>query len=500
MNLIDEENIKKRGTKKYSGLVVMVIVILSVLMISLCAMLYVVLVSNTSDGTIKISIDTEYVTGYTDTLFIQKDSTIYVSIPEMSKMLGYEVYKGDHISESTTKGYIKNEYEESSYSLNSNKIFKTLTKSTDNEYFYIDTPVIMENEILYISLEGIQLITNSKIIYNEETTQFTIYSLDYLNTYYAELIENSAIIDKDFVFSNSKALLYDRIIVKNDSGDLGIQTLEGVEILGTKFKSITFIESSGDFIIKTSDNKMGIMTIDGQSKITPQFDDIKQLDQIEELYLVKSNNKYGVINENGNIVIYLEYDQIGIPTTYTDANVDNQYLLYNTVIPAKRDNKWGLFNTDGEIILEFEYDAIGCNAGSKTVSSTNHVVVVPKYECIVVCLDKKYGLVNKSGKVIMLTALDTVYSVTNQGKEEFYMQYEGEVFDLLDYIATYVVESENQPNQELEIEPEPEVDVELETEPELELETEELQENITEEENIIEETTNTGSGITVSFE
>ncbi len=41
-----------------------------------------------------------------------------------------------------------------------------------------------------------------------------------------------------------KALLYNMLIIKNENGNYGVQTLDGQEVLGTKYANIKFVESS----------------------------------------------------------------------------------------------------------------------------------------------------------------------------------------------------------------------------------------------------------------
>ena len=63
---------------------------------------------------------------------------------------------------------------------------------------------------------------------------------------------------------------------------------------------------------------------------------------------------YGVINKQGSVVIYPEYDEIGVDKTlYKDVDITNPYLLYNNCIPVCKDKKWGIYNTVGKLLMNF---------------------------------------------------------------------------------------------------------------------------------------------------
>lgn len=79
--------------------------------------------------------------------------------------------------------------------------------------------------------------------YNKEHNQITVYTLPYLVAHYTALSQNSGIADKDADFSNQKALLYNMLVVKKQ-GNYGVQSLNGQEILGTKYAKVKFIEST----------------------------------------------------------------------------------------------------------------------------------------------------------------------------------------------------------------------------------------------------------------
>lgn len=66
--------------------------------------------------------------------------------------------------------------------------------------------------------------------------------------------------------------------------------------------------------------------------------------------------------------------------------------------------------------------------------SINNVIVIPSIEGIVVGKDSKYGIVNKIGKVIIPCEFDKIYSITNEGEDEIYLEKGNRVYELMDYL------------------------------------------------------------------
>ena len=431
-----EEQLK---AKKWMKIIGIILAILLVICIGLIVFIYYI-----QSSQLKITIDGSTNNELQNILLVEEDE-VYVPIRAFASYVGYESYSGDYkqYAEDETKCYVQCANEVASFTMNSDKIYKLLTDGNDYEYFTINEPVKMIDGVLYTTMDGAEKAFNISFDYNKEQNRITIYTLPYLVTYWAGQFTNSAIAGEDANFSNQKALLYNMIIVRNAENYYGVYDLSGNEILGTKYTSIEFVESTMEFIVTTEENKMGIMSYDATTKISPEYDEIKQIDKDAGLYLVTNNNKQGVINNSGNIVIYLEYDQIGIDSTqYSSNNIKNQYLLYDNCIPVKRDNKWGIFDKTGKQILAVEYDDLGCSVGTGTsgnqATSTNNILLVPEYEGIVVKKDEFYGLMDSQGNELLPIALESIYSTTSEGEETYYMIYNGQIMNVITYIETYV--------------------------------------------------------------
>lgn len=444
MNLLESEEInqKQKKTKMIMTIIIILIVLLIIVSAGLVYMIY-----NAQQNMLKLTVDGKSVSSFSSDMFLFENNKLYISIKDFAKLVKYESFNGDYkqYSEDTTKCYIQNESEVASYSLNSNKIYKTLRAGTDYEYYDLEEPVKLQNNKLYVNAEGMKIGTNTAISYNAGTKQITVYTLPYLTNYYSGKFTNSAVAGDKADFSNKKALLYEMIVVVNEEGKYGVRSLDNQEIIGAKYASIKFIESSKEFIVTTDEKKMGILLASGKTKIAPEYDEIKQMDKNLNLYLVTNNKKQGVINQNGNIVVYLEYDKIGVDTSqFTSNNIKNQYLLYDNCIPVQRNKKWGIYDKTGKLLVPIEYDAIGCLTGTKNDKTNNNTLLVPKYEGIVIGKEDKYGIVTSLGKLLLPVAVESIYSITNAGEETFYMLYQDNNIDLIDHIDKQLNAQSNQ--------------------------------------------------------
>lgn len=454
MNLIEDEELKEK--KKKTKIVMGIIITFIILLVILCIVL-LYMISSIQKNTLKLTVDNKSTSFDTDTFVIEGDK-LYINIKKFANLMGYDTHNSeykDRYSEDTTKCYISNTNENASYILNSNTIYKKASINEDYEYFELEEPVKYINNELYVIKEGMEIGTNSLIQYNTNNNLIKVISLDNIVTQYATLFTNSAVADEKADFNNKKALRYGLVVVKSTDNHYGVYDIDGQEIIGTKYASISFKEDSQEFTVKTDEGKMGILTAKGETKIEPTYDSIKQISKDLNYYLVNNNSKYGVINQNGGIVIYLEYDKIGIDENqYSTNNINNSYILFDNAIPVKRNNKWGLFDINGKQILPLEYDDIGCLNGTQSSKVNNNVVIIPKYEAIVVKKENKYGIVNSLGQEYIKPILDSVYSITTSGEDKYYMtvtrkiQENGEIkdkqetYDLEQYFEQYIVKTQ----------------------------------------------------------
>lgn len=84
---------------------------------------------------------------------------------------------------------------------------------------------------------------------------------------------------------------------------------------------------------------------------------------------------------------------------------------------VKRLEKYGVIKEDGSLIGEIKYDGIGYPENK--AEEINYTLIIPKLnenipQSIVVCSDKKYGLMElETGKEIVSCILEGIYSTTD---------------------------------------------------------------------------------------
>lgn len=459
MNLIENEDFIEKNKKSKTIMLIIVGIIVFLLILS-GVLLY--MIYNVEKNTLKLTIDNKSTTFERD-MFVIEDNKLYIKIKDFATLMGYETHNSeykDRYSEDTTKCYISNINENASYILNSNTMYKKATNNVDYEYFDLEDPVKLINENLYVSEEGMEIGTNILIDYNSNTNKISVLSLNNIISKYASAFTNSAIGDDKADFNNQKALRYGLVVVKSADGHYGVLDSKGQEIIGTKYKSISFKEDSKEFTVVTDEGKMGILSSNGITKIEPNYSEIKQISKELNYYLVCNNKKYGVINQNGNIVIYLEYDKIGIDETKFNTNgIENPYILYDNCILVQQNGKWGMFDINGNQILPVEYDEMGCVAGTQNDKISNNVLIIPRYKAIVVGKEGKYGIVNSIGQQYVPVAFDSIYSITTSGEDKYYMTYTRQVeengqmtqkqdtYDLDQYFEEFVLDKNTDQNQ-----------------------------------------------------
>lgn len=445
------KSVKETKTKKIMFWIGITVAILFVVSVILFVALYYL-----NKNLFKLKINGERVSEISSDLIMYKGDTIYVSLKDIAPLIGYTYYQGGYkeYSEDTDKCYLQCDNEICTFEENTNTIYKTPAGEVDYQYYTIDKPVVMSNNKLYISSEGLKLACNITFSRNTEINTIYINTLQYYVNYYKK---DNVYTQASMSFNNQKALLYGMIVTqsiknteKNTSGltnYYGISDIDGNEIVGKKYTSIEFIESTQEFIVQTTENKVGIVTSNGITKVQPQYDSLKQIDKDLNLYLATSNGKQGVIEKNGRILIYLEYDKIGIDTkAFEGNNIKNPYLLFNNAIPVEQNGKWGMYDKRGNLILPLEYDGIGCELKNNKSGS---IAVVPTIRAIVVSknitIEKNreipvYGLVNYLGRELVPTGLATIYVTVADGRSKYTMvDYNSKAeYDVIEYMNHYV--------------------------------------------------------------
>ena len=435
MNLI-EDNFKPKKedkSKKITTIILVCIVLIILIIIGVAiAMVYV------QSNTLRLSIDGVSNEKVKQMLVFDGDK-IYVPIKEIATYLGYECYNGEYNdkSEDPSKCYIQGKNEITNFSFFFNKIYKLnlQEKDANYEYFYIDEPIIARNGILYTTTEGMEMAFNVSFEYNEEAKRITILTLPYLVQGYSTVVLDYGYVELSEDFTNQKAILQDMLVVKKDKENNKYGVVEastGNTIIEAKYDNITYLPNSGEFKVE-SNKKVGIITKTKDTRVQLIYDSIELMDSDAGLYVVKRDNKYGVIDTRGNIKIYVEYDEIGIdPSQFEKNDIKNGYILVNNLIPVRKDKLWGLYNKNGKLVVNIEYDSFGYIASSN--KDAMNLLVIPNYDVIVTCSNKKYGLINSSGRVLIGTLTDDIYLTIESGENHYYMTYNNNKLDVEEYL------------------------------------------------------------------
>ena len=434
MNLIDEsfEPRKKDNSKKIARIILIIIALLVIAIIGIfVAIVYI------QDNTLKLFVDGDINEKVKEMMVVEDDGTVYFPIKDVASYLGYQSYNGEYTdkSEEASKCYIENDNEIANFTLNSNKIYKlTLSNNDANyDYYYAKKPVKAINGKLYVTSDALENAFNLSFTYDEDKKRVYIYTMPYLISSYESKVLDYGYEKISDNYTNEKSILNGLLIVtKNQDKTYAVIDTKGNVIIEPKYDNIEYLPNSGDFLVQ-SNNKVGIISAKKETKIQLLYDSLELVDSDSGLYIAKRDNKYGVIDSKGNIKVYIEYDQIEIDNSrFEQNNIKNKYLLDNGMIPARKDKYWGAFEKNGKVILNFEYDSFGYIASSN--KDAINLLLIPNYNMMVVCQNKKYALVNSSGKTIIQPILDDVYMTINSGKKYYYMNFNDKKIDIEEFL------------------------------------------------------------------
>lgn len=443
MNLIDESFEPKSvdKSKKMTRIILIIMLILVVAIIAIgISIVYI------QDSTLKLSINGATNEKVKEMMVVENDGTVYFPIKEIASYLGYESFNGEYAdkSEEASKCYVQSEDEIANFTLNSNKIYK-LTISDNNanyNYYYSSKPVKAINGKLYATSDALESAFNMSFTYNADKKRAYIYTMPYLIDTYTSRVLDYGYEKISDNFTNKKTILNNMLVVtKNQDKTYAVIDTKGNVIIEPKYDNIEYLPNSGDFLVQ-SNNKVGIISSKKETKVQILYDSLELIDSDTGLYLAKRDNKCGVIDSKGNIKIYIEYDQIGVDNTkFEQNNIKNKYLLDNGMIPAQKGNKWGAFDKNGNEVLAFDYDSFGYIASSN--KDAINLLLIPNYNILVACKNKKYSLVNSSGEVVVQPIIDDVYMTISSGKKYYYMNVNNQIINIEEWLDSVGVKQKN---------------------------------------------------------
>ena len=434
MNLIDEsvDYKKKDNSKKTARIILIFIALIIIAIISVLGVLMYI-----KNKELKLYIDGNVNDKVKNMMEVDNDGTVYFPVKDIASYLGYQSYNGEYTdkSEDANKCYVQNDNEIANFVLNSNKIYKLVLENSDGNYnyYYASKPVKAINGKLYISSDALANAFNLSFTYDTDSNRVYIYTMPYLIESYSAKVLDYGYDSISDNFINQKAVLNSMLVVtKNQGKSYAVIDLKGNAIIEAKYDNIEYLENTGDFLV-TSNNKVGIISSKRETKVQLLYDSLELVDSDSGLFIAKKDDKYGIIDSKGNIKVYIEYDEIGIDNTkFEKNNIKNKYLLDNGMIPAKKDKYWGAFDKNGKTVLNFEYDSFGYTATSNREAI--NLLIIPDYNLMVVCQNKKYALVSSTGDMVIRPVLDDVYMTISSGKKYYYMNVSDRKIDIIEFL------------------------------------------------------------------
>lgn len=444
MNIIEESFLTKEKKKKSRLKTIILVAIILIVIIIIGISVYLGYIQSKM---LRLTLDGSNNESLKNLLVIEADGTVYFPIKQVASYFGYESFDGEYNakSESINKCYVQSDNEVANFTLGSNKIYKLdLSKNTSNyEYIYTKQPVKSINGQLYATSEAISQAFNLSFAFDQENNRITIYTMPYLIKSYTPVVLDYGYATISNVFANNKAILNGLLVVTKEanSSEYGVIDLQGNTIIEPKYDNITYIPEIGDFLV-TSNSKVGIISAKRETILEIVYDSIEFMDKDAGLYIVKRDNKYGVIDIRGNIRIYIENDAIGIDITrFAENDIKNKYLLMDSLIPVQKDQKWGLYDVNGNLVVDFNYDSFGYIASNNR--NAYNLLVIPSYNVLVACVDRKYTLINSSGEQLFDARADDIYMTIERGVKHYYISINDKSWDAEEYLNVLGVQPVN---------------------------------------------------------
>ena len=475
----------EKEKKKKSLLIGMGVCIVIIVLLTFFVMYY----KRVDATTFKLYINGQQAKCSSDFYIKDKNGKIYIKAKELASLTGWTYQNGEYgsFTEDTNSGYFQNDYEVASFSVGSNTLKKyiqvsnsilnkddddkdsetiTFTAANPNgtlESSKLSLPIISSNNQVYIPLESVPDICCSKITF--DNNKMIIYDQAYLISLAQTVAAENGYTTLSGVYENIRALAYGMCVVEKD-GVYGVVTLNNAEqVLGFKYSDILFQQNVKEFFVKATGNDggetVGVVDFTGSSIISPKsYEKISILSDELGLYVVEKNNRYGVLDRQGDIIVHAEYDSIGLSETEIDKFIltseDNTYMLFDNTIIVEKDAKWGLFNLEGKCVLDPVYIALGYNIVNdvNAVKDSENVLTIEgkdiemsdgttrTVQAIVIQYKGNteeniyYGLYDAvSEKLIVPCVCDRIYSITKNGETLYYMEYNGNLYEFVSYMA-----------------------------------------------------------------
>ena len=443
MNIIEEGFQNKEEKKKKTSMKVILIAIILVFFMIIGIISYLAYIKNSE---LKVFLNGQVNAKVKDLLVIEDSGTVYVPVKEIASYLGYESYNGEYgnKSEELSKCYVESESEVANFALGSDKIYKLdLTKDSQNYgYMYSKNPVKAINGVLYATSEAVEKAFDVSFEYDKDKNRIYIYTTPYLVELYSSKVLDFGYKEISDKYVNQTAISQaENLIVKTDKEKYGVITTSGETVLEAKYDDIEYLPNTGDFLVK-SNEKYGIVSKTKETKVQLIYDSIELMDNDSQLYVVSKESKYGVIDFNGKTKIYIENEEIGIDSSkFSQNGIKNNYILADNLIPVRKDKTWALYNKNGNQLTDFKYDSFGYTA-SNNKDATN-LLVIPDYNVLVACKDKKYTLLNSYGEELFAPVADDIYMAISGGQTYYYIMVNNKQLNAIEFLDSIGIKNNN---------------------------------------------------------
>ena len=242
---------------------------------------------------------------------------------------------------------------------------------------------------------------------------------------------------------------YDNVIIPNPSRELFacyngdsteifnskkerlFENFEKVEPIKLKSVASTLNYEKNTLTYKEN-GKFGLINFDGKFLTKNVYDSIENLQPTEGKFLVLQDKKLGIIDLNGNNIIKPEYDLCKSDEYYTekDGYTKSGFIVANKTADGYKD---GYFNYKGKKMLDIAYNDIerilkdddknlylivsengkyGLYNKSKKIINNDYIEIVydDNVDLLLLQKNKKYGVASLSGKILIDTNCEEIYS------------------------------------------------------------------------------------------
>ena len=344
----------------------------------------------------------------------------------------------------------------------------------------------MKKKILIVILILVAIIAGIFIIRNinsrkydykiEEISEFNYYIYQANNQYGIIDKEGKEIVEAKYsniIIPNPEKDIFvcyagDKSVVINSKNETLFTEYDEVEPIKLKSAASTLAYEKSTLMYR-KDGVYGLINFNGKKITKNTYDSIENLQPTEGKFLVSKDEKYGVIDLKGNEIIKPEYDKIGSDGYYTQKD---QYKKSGFIVYKKTDDgyKCGFITYNGKNILDTKYNEIeriskeddkniyliAAENGKKGLYKNSKNIIPNEYQSmsyddngvIILQKNKKYGVANLDGKIIVKVEQDLVeskgiYLYAKSASENKVYDSQGNVIDINFNRTIYKTENEN---------------------------------------------------------